>query len=51
MTVAQLFAFPDVIQMTAAFACFFGLVFGPAGVAHLVGRVSGMFDDKTTEEL
>lgn len=51
MTVAQLFAFPDIGQLTAAFACFFGLVFGPAAIAHLVGRVSGMFDHNHFEEL
>jgi hypothetical protein len=51
MTIAELFGTPEPLLMTAAFASFFGLVFGPAAIAHLVGRVSGMFDHTTNEEL
>jgi len=49
VTIAELFAFPEATQLAAAFACFFGLVFGPAALAHLVGRVSGFFDHEREE--
>lgn len=49
ITIAQLFAMPDGVQLAAAFATFFGLVFGPAAIAHLVGRVSGFFDHDKEE--
>lgn len=49
VTIAELFAFPDAIQLGAAFASFFGLVVGPAAIAHLVGAVAGFFDHSTEE--
>ena len=49
VTIAELFAFPEATQLTAAFACFFGLVFGPAAIAFLVGRVGGFFDHNSEE--